>query len=108
MGRIWDNHGGKKWFFSTGPTIGIDATAGFQQRNIYSKSDFNVGMYDGYSSSVDIGVLCFDWCMTGGDNVKDAYQSPFGDDYSENGWGMSVGSPLGGMWSMDITNIFGR
>ena len=106
LGRVWDNNGGSKWYFSCGPSLGLDASFGIINKTIYSPN-FSVNDYDGYISSIDFAIGPLD-ALIGGDNYEQTWKSKFGINYGENGFGLSFGFPIGAVWNMGKTWIFGK
>jgi len=106
FGRVWENKGGSKWYFSVGPSIGIDGSIGILSKKIYS-SDFSVNAYDGYNSSIHFALGPLD-ALIGGDNYKSTWKTKFGRNYGENGFGLSIGFPIGAVWNMGKTWVFGK
>jgi hypothetical protein len=106
LGKVWDSRDNSKWYFTFGPSLGFDLTFGILQKNIYDSPNFSVDHYQNYSSSYDIGILTFDAVIVGGDNYEDRYQSRLGATYGENGWGISVGSPIGVTWNSGRTIVW--
>ena len=106
LGRVWDSKDNSKWYFTFGPSLGFDISFGILQKNIYDSPNFSVEQYQNYSSSYDIGILVFDAVIVGGDNYEDRYQSRLGATYGENGWGISVGSPIGVTWNSGRTIVW--
>jgi len=105
LGRVWDNKGGTHRFLTIGPSIGVDISIGILQKNIYNPN-FSVNQYQGYCSSIDIGISVLDWVIIGGDNYEETWYSKFGYNYGEEGWGISLGLPLGAVWNMGKTWTF--
>lgn len=109
IGLVSDHNNDYSFFFSLGPSIGLDASIGLFSKGIYqvsSKEGFSVSDYGGYGKSHNVGTGWIDFSL-GGNNSKNTFLSPSYKTYYEVGGGTSVGSPLSYTYQFSYTWLFG-
>lgn len=94
IGGVWGG-GQYRSYITFGPSVGIDASLGVLHKRITPQQGFTIDNYSGYGGSFEGGIGPLDFVFLGGDNVRNAFASPYGKTYTEQGIGLSAGSPLG-------------
>ena len=117
FGKVFDQKGGSRSFFSHGPTVGLSLGISMESTTIIPNSDnplgFSVDEYAGSSAGYSVGYgtvavsVSGTFDRTGGSPASEFMRVPMRAGYTEYGGGPSAsrGLNVGGQWSQTKTKL---
>ncbi|WP_158674145.1 DUF6443 domain-containing protein [Pedobacter sp. KBW01] len=113
IGVVTDKHGGRRWFFSHGPALGLNISASVNVKEIRAEEGktFSVNDYEGPGSGYTLGYGFLGAEYSGNRRNKtyrntDLYLG--GSDYSQFGYSVAEGFKIGAAWSRTNTTFIGK
>jgi hypothetical protein len=111
IGKVYDGKGNSKWYFTFGPSVGLDASIGyiFKAHQRVDGKDFNVNDIKKWGVEHEASFLLYDFTFSGGNvDMKRGYNESYQNEFKTYSSGWSIGSPVAYSMQFGYTWFFGK